>query len=314
MSSAASEGATIYRGRFAPSPTGDLHFGSLVAAVGSYLDARANGGEWLVRIDDLDPPREVPGSVNRILHTLETLGFGWDREVIYQSQRHDSYRERIEQLRREGRVYACQCTRREIAAAGRAGADGPVYPGTCRLGGLSWKAGRSLRLLTRDEPVEVTDRIQGTVAQQVETDVGDFVLRRADGYYAYQLATVTDDAFQEISHVVRGADLLQSTPRQIHLQQALGLTTPEYAHLPLAVDTDGRKLSKQHRDLPVNPLLPMPALLGALAFLGQALPPETPSNVEEFWTWAIGRWDLRRIPSQTHTPPTGAWNETGRQG
>ena len=210
-----------YRGRFAPSPTGPLHFGSLVAAVGSWADARAHGGEWLVRMEDLDPPREVPGAADEILRTLEALGLEPDGPVVRQSERGDAYRAALDRLRDRGVLFACGCTRREIADSGLPGSDGGlVYPGTCRNGPPPGRPARALRVRVDDAVIAFDDALQGRVSQDLGRDVGDFVLLRADGFFAYQLAVVVDDAAQGITDVVRGIDLIDSTPRQIFLQRA----------------------------------------------------------------------------------------------
>ncbi|TVQ74312.1 MAG: tRNA glutamyl-Q(34) synthetase GluQRS, partial [Chromatiaceae bacterium] len=201
-----------YTGRFAPSPTGPLHFGSLVAAVISWLDARTHGGTWRVRMEDLDPPREEPGAADRILRTLDAHGLHWDGPVLYQSTRLTAYADAMQQLREQGRAYDCGCTRREIAALALQGLEGPVYPGTCREGLPAGKSPRALRVRTHDDPICFSDRAQGEVCQQLASQIGDFVIRRADGLTAYQLAVVVDDAFQGVTHVVRGIDLLASTP------------------------------------------------------------------------------------------------------
>ena len=211
-----------YRGRFAPSPTGPLHFGSLVAAVGSFLEARAHGGEWLVRIDDLDPPRVVRGAADEILETLDACGMHWDGRVAYQSTRSDAYHCALHGLRQSGRMYACACSRREIADSAVAGMEGYVYPGTCRKGMPAGRAARAWRIDTQGTTVVFDDAIQGLVTQDVCRDIGDFVLYRADRVYAYHLAVAVDDAEQGITDVVRGADLLESTPRQVFLQRLLG--------------------------------------------------------------------------------------------
>jgi len=285
-----------YRGRFAPSPTGPLHFGSLVAALGSCLDARSHGGEWLLRMEDLDTTREVTGAADLILTTLEGFGFAWDGPVIYQSRRRKAYEEALHSLLERGLAYPCGCSRREIAESAATGEEGPIYPGTCRSGLAPGRRPRSIRLLTRDDTLGFEDRIQGLRCQNPAREVGDFVIRRADGLHAYQLAVVVDDAWQGISHVVRGADLLASTPRQKWLQQALELASPGYAHLPLAVDSGGRKLSKHYRDAPVDPRRPLPGLLQALAFLRQPLPPQPPADLDEFWKWAVAHWSIATVP------------------
>jgi glutamyl-Q tRNA(Asp) synthetase len=297
-----------YCGRFAPSPTGPLHFGSLVAAVGSHADARAQRGDWLVRIEDLDAPRESPGAGAAILRTLEALGMSWDGPVLYQSRRGDAYRDALDRLTAAGLTYPCGCTRKEIAdsalrfgdATSGAGvrADLPrelIYPGTCRNGLAPGRAPRAVRCRVDDEAIVFEDAVQGTVGQNLAHDVGDFVLLRADGIFAYQLAVVVDDAAQGVTDVVRGADLLDSTPRQIRLQRALGFPTPRYCHLPVATGASGEKLSKQTRAAPVDPDRPVAALQQALAFLGHAPPPGL-ADVRSVWDWAIAHWDRARIP------------------
>jgi glutamyl-Q tRNA(Asp) synthetase len=287
-----------YRGRFAPSPTGPLHFGSLVAALGSYADARARGGEWLVRIEDLDRQRESRGSADSILRTLTALGFRWDGPVLYQSMRRSVYAEALDRLILRRRAYPCGCSRRDIALAGWTGPEGPVYPGTCRGGLAQGREARSIRMFTEAPEIRFTDGVQGEQSQHVESAVGDFVLRRADGIHAYQLAVVIDDAAQGMTDIVRGADLLLSTPRQILLQAQLELPHPRYAHLPLAVDANGRKLSKSLGSLPVDPTNPLPALLQAWRFLGQEAPGSAATDVASFWRWAGRHWARRRIPKR----------------
>ena len=280
-----------YRGRFAPSPTGPLHFGSLVAAVASWLDARAAGGEWLVRIEDVDAPRTVPGAADEILRALEAFGLAWDGEVAWQGRRTEFYEEALGRLIAAGKVYRCRCTRRELADSGIAGVEGVVYPGTCR----------DLALATS---VPGADRVQGALSQRLDTDVGDFVLRRRDGLMAYQLAVVVDDAGQGITDVVRGADLLLSTPRQIHLQRLLGAPTPRYLHVPVATHADGQKLSKQSLALPVDRSRPGEGLAAALAFLGQA--PAAAGSPAAILAAATAAWDPRRIPAVRAAPAPGA--------
>ncbi|RLJ15803.1 tRNA glutamyl-Q(34) synthetase GluQRS [bacterium endosymbiont of Escarpia laminata] len=292
-----------YRGRFAPSPTGPLHFGSLVAALGSYLDAQANHGEWLVRMEDLDQTREIKGSADEILRTLDCFGFEWEGEIIRQSHRTGAYAHALNALNRDDLAYPCGCTRKEINLAARPGIEGTIYPGTCSRGLGAGKKSRAIRLRTFDEPFGFKDLIQGEVTQNLASDIGDFIIRRADGYHAYQLAVVVDDAWQGITHIVRGADLLLSTPRQIHLQQLLELPTPVYAHLPLAVDANGRKLSKQYKDAPVENRHPLPALLQALHHLGQPLPDERPTGIDDFWDWAISNWQLENVPAKPTLQP-----------
>ncbi len=291
----------IYCGRFAPSPTGPLHFGSLVAAVGSYLDARAAGGRWLLRIEDVDTPRNVPGAAEDILATLTAFGFEWDGEVIWQSSRAGRYREVLDALRRSGDAYACGCSRREVADSRSALSidGGLVYPGTCRNGLANGRQARAWRLRVPDREIAFVDRIQGEVGHNLERAVGDFVLLRADGLFAYQLAVVVDDADSGITDIVRGADLIDSTPRQIWLQRRLGVPTPRYAHLPVATNAAGEKLSKQT----LAPAVPagggVPLLTTALRFLGQTVPPEVERlSLAEFWPWAIAHWQIASVPRQ----------------
>ncbi len=286
-----------YRGRFAPSPTGPLHFGSLVAAAGSYLEARTRGGEWLVRMEDLDPPRVAAGAADGILRTLEACGLEWDGPVSYQGARNDAYHCALHRLRELRLVYPCACSRREIADSAIAGTEGPVYPGTCRGGIAAGKRARVLRLDTSGAAVAFEDALQGRIACQLERESGDFVLYRSDGVYAYQLAVVVDDAGQGITDVVRGADLLASTPRQIYIQQLLGLPQPRYAHLPVAVNARGEKLSKQTLALPVDAAQPLAVLIAALSFLGQRPPRGLErATVRELSAWAIENWRLDRVP------------------
>src|SRR5919204_4128331 len=258
-------------GRFAPSPTGPLHMGSLIAAAASWLDARAARGRWLVRIEDLDRARCMPGAADAILRTLERLGLDWDGEVLYQSRRLERYRAALAEL--ASHTYWCGCTRREIAdsSLGLAADGAHIYPGTCRAGSARKRA---LRLRTSSETIAFVDRVQGRCEQVLERDIGDFVLYRADGLFAYQLAVVVDDAEQRVTDVVRGADLLDSTPRQIFLQRLLGVPTPRYLHVPVALDASGDKLSKQTAATPIE--ASRAALAQALSFLGQ--PPAASLN------------------------------------
>lgn len=294
--------AEVYRGRFAPSPTGPLHFGSLLAAMASYADARACGGSWLVRMEDIDRPREVPGAAANILKTLKSLGLEWDEPIVYQRDRTEAYAVALASLTRQGRTYPCGCSRAEIARHGRPGPEGPVYPGTCRHGLPPGRQPRSLRIKTDAHPLRFTDRIQGEQTQSVRDSVGDFVLRRADGIHAYQLAVVVDDAWQGITHVVRGADLLGSTPRQILLQRALGAAQPSYAHIPLMLDEQGRKLSKSLASAPVDAADPLPALHRAWTCLGQT-PLGHVGSPAEFWRRAIATWRIDEVPPHQHLDP-----------
>jgi len=290
-----------YRGRFAPSPTGPLHFGSIVTAIASHADARSHGGSWLLRIDDLDQTRCVDGMDARILRNLEDFGFEWDEPPVYQSQCTGAYQQALQQLARNGHTYACQCSRRQIRESARSGIEGPVYPDTCRELGLQDAPGLAVRLRTDDRPLSFSDRIFGTHIQHLHREIGDFVIRRADGYFAYQLAVVVDDKLAGITHVVRGEDLLNSTARQIYLQQLLGLASPVYLHVPLVYDDQGRKLSKRDRAHPVDEAHPLHTLLAAWDFLQQRPPDGEPDGVEEFWQWAIAHWDPRRLREQRET-------------
>lgn len=300
-----------YVGRFAPSPSGPLHFGSLVAAVGSFCEARVHGGRWLLRMEDVDAPRCVPGAAEDILRTLEDFGLTWDGEVVWQHRRLDAYREALAGLAAQGRVYGCGCTRKEIADSALARDGGHVYPGTCRAGLPPGREARSFRLRVPAREVRFEDAVQGPMVEEVSQAVGDFVLRRADGLFAYQLAVVVDDAAAGVTHVVRGADLLDSTARQIVLQACLGLPRPGYAHLPVVVNAAGEKLSKQTRAAAVGRGSPGPALVGALDFLGQAPPPELArARAAEIWQWALDAWRLDRVPRR-RARPLRAWQSDG---
>ena len=293
---------TAYRGRFAPSPTGPLHFGSLVAAVGSYLEARQHRGKWLLRIEDLDTPRNVPGAADSILRTLERLGLYGDEAVLYQSQRTEAYREALHTLKSNGVVYPCVCSRKEIADSTVRGIEGLVYPGTCRNGrAASANPAQAMRMTswrmrTQTEAIVVEDALQGRVSQSVQKEIGDFTVLRADGIFTYQIAVVVDDAFQGITHIVRGADLLLSTPRQIYLQRLLDLPTPTYAHLPIAINAAGEKLSKQTLAPYADISNPCATLLRVLAFLGQYPPAELAGyDLDTIWKWATAHWDMRKL-------------------
>ena len=283
-----------YRGRFAPSPTGPLHFGSLIAAVGSFLQAKSMGGEWLVRMEDIDPPREAPGAAADILRTLEAFGLHWDGEVMYQNRRHGVYQAALEKLERLDAVYPCACSRREIADSSVNGVDGPVYPGTCRNGVAPGRSPRAWRVKVDGQRIEYKDAVQGALARDLAMDFGDFVVRRADGFFAYQLAVVVDDAAQGITDVVRGADLLWSTPRQIALQRALGYPTPRYLHVPVATNEQGEKLSKQTLARAIRAERAADTLRRALDFLGQSMPGG--GSVAELLAGATSAWDASRIP------------------
>lgn len=304
---AASVAPSDYRGRFAPSPTGPLHFGSLIAALASCCDARRGGGQWLVRIEDVDVPRSRAGAERAILDALERYGFAWDGTVSRQSERTALYTAALARLEAAGDIYECACTRRELEAAPVGPGAERVYPGTCRHGIPADRMARVQRAWRlRVDPgavVEYRDRLAGRVVQDLARDVGDFVVKRADGYFAYQLAVVVDDAEAGITDVVRGADLAASTSRQIYLQRRLGYPTPSYLHVPVAVDARGVKLSKSTRAaaLPADPL---PALVAAWRFLGQALPPGSaaPATVAGFWAYAPAAWDPSRLPRVAARP------------
>jgi len=286
-----------HRGRFAPSPTGPLHFGSLVAAVGSCLEARSHGGEWLVRMEDLDRPREVKGAADAILRVLEAYGFEWDGPVMRQSRRNDAYATALARLENSGAVFPCACTRREISDSTPEGASEPVYPGTCRNGPPPGRRARAIRARVDDAVIAFDDRVQGRIEQRLAEEVGDFVVRRADGLFAYQLAVVVDDFEQGITDVVRGADLLFSTPRQLLLQRRLGYPPPGHAHLPVALNRGGEKLSKQTLATPLDEQAAPLQLRLALLFLGQE-PPEAleREGLAGVWGWARANWKLDKVP------------------
>jgi glutamyl-Q tRNA(Asp) synthetase len=297
----------MYIGRFAPSPTGPLHFGSLIAAVASYCDARKNHGKWLVRIEDLDRPRTVKGATDTILQQLESFGFEWDEPVLYQSQRDSFYNEALETLKAQQLVYPCTCTRKEIADSSTSiGIEGVIYPGTCLQQPIKPRAAIAWRIKTNATNIRFKDAIQGEISQTLNTDIGDFILKRADGLFAYQLAVVVDDAAQGITNIVRGADLLDSTPRQIYLQKQLHYLQPQYAHIPLACNSAGEKLSKQTLAKPVTDNNANQLIYEALLFLGQQ-PPLAIKNatLTEMWHWACSNWQLASIPKLRHIPVTG---------
>ncbi|MFP8780902.1 tRNA glutamyl-Q(34) synthetase GluQRS [Hydrogenophaga sp. RWCD_12] len=291
-----------YRGRFAPSPTGPLHAGSLVAALASWLDARANDGRWLVRIEDVDSPRCVPGADRSILQQLTACGLVSDEIVVWQAARGDIYQAAMDRLIATGTAYPCACSRKDIEAALHASGlarerhHAAVYPGTCRpeRGGLAGRAPRAWRLRVEPGIQQWVDRRLGPQRQDVEAEVGDFVLRRADGLWAYQLAVVVDDAAQGITHVVRGEDLADNTPRQIHLQKALGLPTPTYLHTPLVLGDNGEKLSKQNGAQALDLSDPLTALQDAAAALG--LPNANGTIPQALATWTTA-WPWRATAS-----------------
>jgi glutamyl-Q tRNA(Asp) synthetase len=276
-----------YTGRFAPSPTGSLHFGSLVAATASYLDARAAGGRWLVRMEDVDTLRSKPGAAAEILKTLEQFGFEWDGPVMVQSERTEAYRAEFDRLRKRGLVYPCVCTRREIG--------GDRYRGTCRGGAARSRSKCSWRLTVEPRDILFEDRVQGKQAENVSVQVGDFVILRADGLFAYQLAVVIDDRDQGVTHVVRGADLLDSTARQIYLQRLLSAPTPAYLHTPVALNSSGQKLSKQTLARPVDRGQRLETLMDVLRFLRQPAP-AAPVTLNDLWKWSIANWRPELLP------------------
>ncbi|MBH3429891.1 tRNA glutamyl-Q(34) synthetase GluQRS [Pseudomonas alkylphenolica] len=287
---------TSYVGRFAPTPSGFLHFGSLVAALASWLDARAVGGQWLLRMEDIDPPREAPGAQAAILHTLESYGLEWDGEVTYQSQRHDAYAEVVQRLFSMGLAYACTCSRKQLE-----GYNG-IYPGLCRNAGHA-QHDAAIRVRVPELIYRFEDRVQGSFEQHLGREVGDFVIRRRDGLYAYQLAVVLDDAWQGVTDIVRGADLLDNTPRQLYLQELLGLSQPRYLHVPLITQPDGHKLGKSYRSAPLPPEQATPLILRALRALGQpteaSMMQGTPTEV---LAQAASHWNPDAIPRRLSVP------------
>lgn len=278
-----------HRGRFAPSPTGHLHFGSLVAAMGSWLCARHAGGQWLLRVEDIDPPREVAGSAAAILEALPAFGLRADASPLFQSRRIDAYDTALAQLRAAGQVFPCWCSRSDLAPAEGMHRDGRCVAKPDAAREPAW------RLRAPDMEIAFDDALQGPQRQNLRDEVGDFVIRRVEGFYSYQLACVVDDAFQGITEVVRGNDLLDSTPRQIWLQRCLGLPMPTYRHLPLALDALGRKLSKSEQAHPVDPADPLPALRRALAFLD--LPADAGAvDAASLLASVLARFDPEQLP------------------
>jgi len=303
INSTHSVSSSNYCGRFAPSPTGKLHFGSLIAAVGSYLEAKSHNGKWLIRIENLDKPREIPTASYEILRTIETLGMEWDHEVIYQNHRKDAYENALATLNKRELTYLCTCTRKEIADSSITGISGQIYSGTCRYNIQNKDRSGAIRIKTDNSIIEFKDYLYDSISQRLKSDIGDFILRRSDGIYAYQLAVVVDDAAQGITNVVRGADLLDSTPRQIYLQKILGYSTPTYMHLPVAVNNQGKKLSKQTRAAILDVSNPVKLLIEAVRFLGQEPPIELfENNVASFWKWAIKNWHPKRIHKERTIP------------
>lgn len=292
--------STPYIGRFAPSPTGPLHFGSLLTAVASFLEARRQDGQWLLRVEDIDPPREQPGASDEILAALELYGFEWDGAVTFQSASRGAHDAAIQQMIDAGKAYPCGCSRRDLADAPR-GTLGIIYPGICRDG--SSASEYALRILTDDIPIAFNDQLQGPQEQSLQSDSGDFVILRRDGLIAYQLAVVVDDHLQGVTDVVRGIDLMDSTPRQVWLQQLLGYAAPNYCHLPVAVNELGQKLSKSHGASGVDLQHPEGNLILALELLEQRPPPELKaSGITDIWQWALESWDIAVLRQMTEIP------------
>lgn len=289
-----------YVGRFAPSPTGPLHFGSLLAAIASFLQARVNRGKWLLRVEDIDPPREQPGADRQIIHALEAYGFEWDGPVTYQSQFRERHEELVQRLLEESRAYRCSCSRSDLASAPR-GPLGVIYPGTCRNGSRNGEV--AIRVRTDDEPVRYRDALQGDQTHRLESESGDFIIMRRDGLIAYQLAVVADDHDQGITEVVRGIDLLESTPRQIFLQRQFGFATPAYLHIPVAENAAGQKLSKQTGAREIELQDVRPVLVQALEALGQQPPRDlAESGLASIWQWAADNWRPGVLAGQESIP------------
>ena len=292
----------IYRGRFAPSPTGPLHKGSLVAAIASYLEAKKQNGQWLVRMEDVDELRNVKGAADSILHSLEVFGFEWDEDVLYQTQRKEAYAEALQQLKEQNIIYPCTCSRKSLkakAASGEimTGQLGVIYPGFCTNNAFSnFKENEySIRIKVPEKNISFKDELLGRDSQNLKNDSGDYIIRRRDGLFAYQLAVVVDDAFQNITHIVRGEDLLDSTVRQLYLQQCLKYNQPQYAHLPLIVHANGDKLSKQTGAKSIGDKADIPLLVESLKFLGQNPPEELArDSLKNVWFWAMENWLLNK--------------------
>jgi glutamyl-Q tRNA(Asp) synthetase len=289
-----------YVGRFAPSPTGPLHFGSLVAAVASYLQARAHHGLWLLRIEDIDPPREQPGATGLILAALEAYGFDWDGAVIYQSESAPAHEAALTSLLDKALAYRCGCSRKDLADAPQ-GPLGAIYPGTCRTGCDA--AETAIRVRTNDAEITFFDGLQGSRTQRLESESGDFIIKRRDGLIAYQLAAVVDDELEGVTEIVRGIDIIDSTARQIWLQRLLGYCTPHYIHIPVVTHADGDKLSKLTGapGIPVDEVRPM--LVAALHALRQGPPADlAASSLADIWQWAIRNWKLEPLQGVTDVP------------
>ncbi len=299
---ASTQASTPYIGRFAPSPSGPLHFGSLVTALASYLDAKAHGGQWLVRMEDLDPPREQPGAATAILHCLEGHGLNWDGEVIYQSQRHQAYQDCLESLVSRHWAYPCGCSRQDLSNMGG------IYNGHCRNHPVNLAQPYSLRLklygiegYSSADEIHFHDLIQGLQAQNLRTHAGDQIVKRRDGFYAYQLAVVVDDIAQGITHVIRGADLLEVTGRQLFFFELLGAPLPAFGHVPLAVQENGQKLSKQNHARAIDAQAASRNLWRGLEFLGQNPPADlADASTNEILDWGLHYWHRDKIKGLSH--------------
>ncbi|AOM42541.1 tRNA glutamyl-Q(34) synthetase GluQRS [Xenorhabdus hominickii] len=289
-----SERSSLYIGRFAPSPSGDLHFGSLVTALGSYLQARANHGKWLMRIDDIDPPREVPGATNRILKVLEHYGLYWDDDVLYQSRRHEAYRDILNQLKQQGNSYCCTCTRQRIQQLGG------FYDGHCQHLHLPHH-NAAVRLKQHHPVYGFDDKLQGYTTVSTAMAEEDFIIHRKDGLFAYNLVVVIDDNYQGVTEIVRGADLIEPTVRQLSLYQHLNFTMPDYVHLPLVLNKEGNKLSKQNHAQPIPLGDPKPLLIDALSFLNQpTITGWQDITTDQLLQQAIAGWNINTVPPKKH--------------
>jgi len=290
----------MYRGRFAPSPTGDLHLGSLVTALASYLEAKSNNGLWLLRIDDLDQTRVIKNKDKEIINTLESFGFIWDESIEYQSQNISHYEDALSDLIQLNKAYICNCSRTQIAEIAQQGREGLIYPETCKnKNGIT--GAHSIRLITENKEIGFKDGYFSDQQQNIKNEIGDFIIKRRDGFTAYQLAVVVDDHLQEINHVVRGQDLLSSSPRQIYVQRLLGYKTPNYTHIPLVMDDNEKKLSKQLKASPVSIKKPIQSLQQAWIFLFGTPYHLIPNTLEGFWPWAIQHWDLQQCKTKHRT-------------
>ena len=280
-----------YRGRFAPTPSGMLHFGSVVAALGSYLDAKSNKGKWFIRIDDIDQSRNKLGANEIILKQIEDLGLKWDEPIIYQSQRIDLYETALQRLKELNHTFQCACSRKKV--------KNQIYPGTCRNKKNTSEQKYSIRIKSEDTQISIIDRLQGWYAQNIKSEIGDFIIKRSDGYFAYHLATVVDDSEQRITNIVRGFDLLDSTVRQVFLQNKLKFNVPEYLHLPIAVDSSGKKISKANNEIAHHVSSSKIILVNALRFLGHYPPDDIEnSDVEIILEWGIDNWNINVIPKK----------------